>query len=36
MDDYSNKALDAIAIYPESSIKKSLSDLIIFNTNRVK
>jgi len=36
IDEFSNKALEAISSYPESSIKKSLSDLITFNSDRVK
>ncbi|MBT7821773.1 MAG: polyprenyl synthetase family protein [Candidatus Marinimicrobia bacterium] len=36
LDDFSNNALDAIAIYPNSPVKQSLSDLVAFNAYRVK
>ena len=36
LDDFSNNALDAISFYPDSHIKQSLSDLVAFNTLRVK
>ena len=36
LDDISNNALDAISFYPDSHIKQSLSDLVAFNTLRVK
>ena len=36
LDDFSNKALDAIAIYPNTPVKQSLSDLVAFNVLRVK
>ena len=36
LDDFSNKALDAISIYPNTPIKQSLSDLVAFNVLRVK
>jgi octaprenyl-diphosphate synthase len=36
LDDFSNKALDAISIYPDTPIKQSLSDLVAFNALRVK
>jgi geranylgeranyl pyrophosphate synthase len=36
LDDFSNKALDAISIYPNTPIKQSLSDLVAFNALRVK
>ncbi len=35
MDDYSNQALDAIREYPDSPYKKSMTDLIAFNSQRV-
>ena len=36
LDDFSNRALEAISPYPESPIKNSLSDLVAFNAARVK
>ena len=36
LDDFSNNALDAISFYPDSHVKQSLSDLVAFNTLRVK
>jgi len=36
LDEYSKKALEALAIYPESEYKKSLVDLVAFNSNRIK
>ena len=36
LDDFSNKALDAISIYPNTPVKQSLSDLVAFNILRVK
>jgi len=36
LDEYSNRALDAISIYPDSAVKQSLSDLVSFNALRVK
>ena len=36
LDDFSNNALDSIAIYPNSPVKQSLSDLVAFNAYRVK
>lgn len=36
LDEFSNRALDAISFYPESPVKQSLSDLVAFNTHRVK
>ena len=36
LDDFSNKALDAISIYPNTPVKQSLSDLVAFNVLRVK
>tara|TARA_B110000014_G_C20125504_1_gene599134 strand:- start:590 stop:1579 length:990 start_codon:yes stop_codon:yes gene_type:complete len=36
LDDFSNLAIESIALYPESPIKKSLTDLVAFNANRVK
>tara|TARA_A100001037_G_scaffold284673_1_gene291279 strand:+ start:2040 stop:3029 length:990 start_codon:yes stop_codon:yes gene_type:complete len=36
LDDFSNNAIDAIQFYPESAVKQSLTDLVVFNTLRVK
>ncbi len=36
LDDFSNNALNAISFYPDSPVKKSLSDLVAFNALRVK
>ena len=36
LDEFSNKAVDAISFYPESPVKKSLYDLVAFNAVRVK
>jgi len=36
LDEYSNRAIDAISIYPDSAVKQSLSDLVAFNAHRVK
>ena len=36
LDEFSNKAVDAISFYPESPVKKSLYDLVVFNAVRVK
>ena len=35
IDEYGNQALDAIAEYPDSPYKKSMTDLIVFNSQRV-
>ena len=36
LEEYSNKALDSISFYPDSEYKKSLIDIVSFNSNRVK
>ncbi len=36
LDEYSEKAVDAISDYPDSPIKESLSDLVAFNISRVR
>jgi octaprenyl-diphosphate synthase len=36
LDEYSNRALDALSIYPESEYKMSLVNLVSFNKSRVK
>ena len=36
LEEYSNKAIDSISFYPESDYKKSLIDIVSFNSNRVK
>lgn len=36
LDDFSNRALEALSPYPDSPIKNSLSDLVAFNAARVK
>jgi len=36
LEEYSNKAIDSISFYPESDHKKSLIDIVSFNSNRVK
>ena len=36
LEEYSNKAIDSISFYPESNYKKSLIDIVSFNSNRVK
>ena len=36
LDEFSNNALDAIAFYPDSPVKQSLTDLVAFNAFRVK
>ena len=36
LKEYSNKAIDSISFYPESDYKKSLIDIVSFNSNRVK
>lgn len=36
LDEFSNNALDAIAFYPDSPVKQSLTDLVAFNALRVK
>ncbi len=36
IDEYSNQALDAIAPYPDSIYKQSLTDLVLFNVQRSK
>ena len=35
LDEFSNKAIESISSYPESEIKKSLIDLVVFNKERV-
>ncbi|MBH10126.1 MAG: polyprenyl synthetase [Candidatus Marinimicrobia bacterium] len=34
LDEFSNKALDAISMYPDSPVKNSLIDLVAFNSSR--
>ena len=36
LDEFSNKALDAISFYPDSPIKQSMTDLVAFNTLRAR
>ena len=36
LDEFSNHALHAISIYPDSPVKQSLADLVAFNASRVK
>ena len=36
LDEFSNNALEAISNYPESPIKRSLSDMVAFNVARVR
>ena len=36
LDEYSQKAIDAISNYPDSPIKESLSDLVNFNITRIR
>tara|TARA_B100000767_G_scaffold270888_1_gene295464 strand:+ start:916 stop:1905 length:990 start_codon:yes stop_codon:yes gene_type:complete len=36
LEEYSNKAIDSISSYPNSEYKKSLIDMVSFNSNRVK
>jgi len=36
LDNFSNRALEALSPYPDSPIKNSLSDLVAFNAARVK
>jgi octaprenyl-diphosphate synthase len=36
LEEYSKKAIDSISFYPESDYKKSLIDIVSFNSNRVK
>ena len=36
LDEYSQKAIDAISDYPDSPIKESLSDLVNFNITRIR
>ncbi len=36
LDEYSQKAVDAISNYPDSPIKQSLSDLVSFNITRIR
>ena len=36
LDEFSNKALDAISFYPDSPVKQSLTDLVAFNTLRAR
>jgi octaprenyl-diphosphate synthase len=36
LEEYSNKAIDSISFYPDSGYKKSLIDIVSFNSNRVK
>ena len=36
LEEYSNKAIDSISFYPDSKYKKSLIDIVSFNSNRVK
>ena len=36
MKEYSDLALEAISDYPDSAIKKSLTDLVVFNGTRIK
>ena len=36
LDEFSELAVNAINIYPESEVKRSLIDLVAFNASRVK
>ena len=36
LEEYSNKAIDSISFYPDSGYKKSLIDIVSFNSDRVK
>ena len=36
LDEYSQKAIESILIYPDTPIRKSMFDLVKFNTSRVK
>ena len=36
LDEFSNHAINAISVYPDSPVKQSLADLVAFNVSRVK
>ena len=36
IDEFSNKAIDAISSYPDSPIRQSMHDLVAFNVSRIK